>query len=57
MRNTQTHMERERETLRANFEEFKAEMERRTQRLSKQSALNFHLTFDICSCVKAIRSA
>lgn len=36
MRSTQTHMERERDTLKAQFEEFKAEMERRTQRLSKQ---------------------
>ena len=36
MRGTQTHMERERDTLKAQFEEFKAEMERRTQRLSKQ---------------------
>lgn len=36
MRGAQTHMERERDTLKAQFEEFKAEMERRTQRLSKQ---------------------
>ena len=47
MRSTQTHMERERDTLKAQFEEFKAEMERRTQRLSKQCTL-FSLSSVFC---------